>query len=145
MREKESNKTKKTVKEYAYAFVFGAVVYPLIEILWRGHTHVSMSLLGGICMGFIYFVYHRFSYRSVIFRSLLATLMISAWELLFGAVLNIALDLNIWDYSDMPLNFMGQVCLPYASLWLLLSFPAFFVCHYLRVFSDYNEKKALRG
>lgn len=131
---------KRRVKEYGLSFLFGAVAYPVIEILWRGHTYFSMSLLGGICMAFIYFVYHRFSYRSLFFRALLATGMISAWELFFGAILNLVLKLRVWDYSDMPLNFMGQICLPYASLWLLLSFPAFFVCHYLRALFDRKER-----
>lgn len=133
---------KRGAGEYALAFLIGAIVYPIIEIMWRGHTHISMALLGGICMSFIYFIYHAFSYRSVIFRALLSTLMISAWELLFGAVLNIAFGMDIWDYSDMPLNFMGQVCLPYASLWLLLSFPAFVVCHYLRAILQTKGKRA---
>ncbi|MBQ5800985.1 MAG: hypothetical protein IIW20_03775 [Clostridia bacterium] len=128
--------------EYALAFLVGGIVYPIIEIFWRGYTHISMALLGGICMSFIYFIYHAFSYRSIVFRALLSTLMISAWELLFGAILNIACGMDVWDYSDMPLNFMGQVCLPYASLWLLLSFPAFIVCHYLRAILNTKGKGA---
>jgi uncharacterized membrane protein len=113
--------------EYALAFLIGGIVYPIIEIFWRGYTHISMSLLGGICMSFIYFIYHAFSYRPIIFRALLSTLMISAWELLFGAVLNIACGMDVWDYSDMPLNFMGQVCLRFTAAWFLLCFAVLFI------------------
>jgi len=28
---------------------------------------------------------------------------------------------QIWDYRRMPLQWRGQVCLPYTALWCLLS------------------------
>ena len=28
---------------------------------------------------------------------------------------------QVWDYRRMPLNWRGQVCLPYTALWCLLS------------------------
>ena len=30
-------------------FLIGGLVYAWIEILWRGYTHWSMFVLGGIC------------------------------------------------------------------------------------------------
>ena len=35
---------------------------------------------------------------------------------------------NVWDYSDMPLNLYGQICLPFTGLWFLLCIPAFGIC-----------------
>ena len=35
---------------------------------------------------------------------------------------------NVWDYSSMPLNLYGQICLPFSGLWFLLCIPAFGIC-----------------
>ncbi|MBR2166928.1 MAG: hypothetical protein IJ920_01115 [Paludibacteraceae bacterium] len=37
----------------------------------------------------------------------MGAILITAVELISGFVLNIMLKLNIWDYSNMPLNFLG--------------------------------------
>ena len=31
------------------------------------------------------------------------------------------LKLDIWDYSRIPFNLYGQICLPYAAVWFVLS------------------------
>ena len=41
-----------------------------------------------------------------------------------GLVLNCLLGFDIWDYSNVPLNLLGQVCLPYSFLWMGISLPA---------------------
>lgn len=127
-----NRKTQKRVKGGAWgyfaAFLFGAGVYPILEICWRGYTHITMMLLGGICMSSIYFVYIAFSSSGFFLRAILSTVIITAWEFLFGAILNIALEMDVWNYSDMALNVMGQVCASYALIWLLLSAPALLVC-----------------
>ena len=42
--------------------------------------------------------------------------MITAVELGVGLLLN--RQYAIWDYRNVPLNFMGQICLPYSLLWM---------------------------
>lgn len=42
-------------------------------------------------------------------------------ELAAGLVLNVWPDLGIWDYSHLPLNLWGQICVPYTLLWVPLS------------------------
>ena len=39
----------KALKTHSIFFVIGALGYGFIEILWRGHTHLSMLAAGGIC------------------------------------------------------------------------------------------------
>ena len=34
----------------ALLFLTGSWAYPAIEMLWRGETHSSMALAGGICL-----------------------------------------------------------------------------------------------
>ena len=42
------------------------------------------------------------------------------------------MGLEIWDYSDLPYNLLGQVCLLYMNLWFLLSLPAILLDDWLR-------------
>ena len=45
----------KIVKKYkellkcALLFLIGGALYYCIEILWRGHSHWTMAVVGGIC------------------------------------------------------------------------------------------------
>ena len=107
----------------AAIFLFGALGYPALEILWRGCTHPTMALAGGLCAVLLYRVNRDLSGGSLGLRLLVSGGIITLTELLFGAVFNLWLGMNVWDYSDLPLAFLGQICLPYALLWCLLSLP----------------------
>lgn len=65
-------------------------------------------------------------------QALIGTAVITVVEFASGCVLNLWLGLNIWDYSDLPLNVLGQVCLLYAVLWYFLALPVIVVDDYLR-------------
>jgi len=43
-------------------------------------------------------------------------------------IFNILLEKNVWDYSHIPLNFLGQICLPFSGAWFMLYFPAEYLC-----------------
>ncbi len=58
-------------------------------------------------------------------KCLMGALIITAVELLFGYIFNLKYGMNVWDYSNMPLNFLGQICLPFSVLWFLLCFVLF--------------------
>lgn len=107
----------------AAIFLFGALGYPFLEILWRGCTHPTMALAGGLCAVLLFRVNRDLSRGSLGLRLLVSGGIITLTELVFGAVFNLWLGMNVWDYSDLPLAFLGQICLPYALLWCLLSLP----------------------
>ncbi len=35
--------------EYICVFLSGGIIYSFIEVAWRGYTHWSMTIAGGIC------------------------------------------------------------------------------------------------
>lgn len=109
-----------TYKRCYFIFITGALGYCLLEILWRGYTHPSMGIAGGLCLIGIYYI-SKFRYSRLL-RAFFSTLLITTTELIFGFILNIILNLNVWDYSKTPFNFMGQVCLPFSLLWFVLSY-----------------------
>ena len=47
--------------------------------------------------------------------------------LLAGLVLNVWLGLDVWDYSGVPGNLMGQVCPQFTIAWVALSAVAVWV------------------
>ena len=42
----------KLILKYIFLFIIGGFTYYMIEILWRGYSHWSMFILGGICFLF---------------------------------------------------------------------------------------------
>ena len=50
----------------------------------------------------------------------LFTTVIDETAILFD---NIIMGWQVWDYSEIPLNFMGQICLSFSLCWYLLSLP----------------------
>lgn len=51
-------------------------------------------------------------------------MIVTVLELLVGLVVNRWLGWNVWDYSDMPFNLWGQVCLQFSVAWFFLSAAA---------------------
>ncbi|MBE6563100.1 MAG: hypothetical protein E7660_05130 [Ruminococcaceae bacterium] len=117
--------------KYAGIFIIGAVGYGALEVLWRGYTHYSMLIAGGLVLTGAYFIndFHRGA--SLLLRWAAVSLLILTVELVFGLIFNMALGMAVWDYSDRALNFYGQICPLYGGLWVLISA---LVCVGLEVF-----------
>jgi len=101
-------------------FVLGGLCYNLIELLWRGRTHPSMFAVGGLCFELMGAVHTR-SRRALPVRCGVCAVGVTAIELVSGCILNRWLRLDVWDYSNMRFNLLGQVCLLYSLFWLVLS------------------------
>ena len=50
----------------------------------------------------------------------------------FRNAINLYLNLNIWDYSNLPFNILGQVCPQFFILWVILSVPCIYLGDFLR-------------
>lgn len=119
--------------KYIYLFLMGGLTYYSLEILWRGYSHVSMILCGGLCFLSIGALNQIFgSSLSLLQQMLISSVIITTLEFITGLIVNRWLKLNVWDYSDMPFNILGQVCLPYTLLWFFLSLAAIFLDDALR-------------
>lgn len=112
-------------------FVIGGLSYILIELLWRGRTHWTMFIVGGVCFVLVGLINEIFTWdMPLIQQQAISAVMITIVELLAGLLINC--NYAIWDYRDMPLSIMGQVCLPYTILWFFLSLLAIILDDYLR-------------
>ena len=108
-------------------FSLGAILYVLIELLWRGKSHLSMALAGGTSLLLL------FGLRGLplILFCLFGSVLITAVEFLTGSVVNLWLRLDVWDYSGRKHNLYGQVCLRYTGYWALLCVPAYFLLDFV--------------
>ena len=122
----------KKAKEWTAIYAVGAVGYSIIEILWRGVTHWSMSLTGGFCFLTFHITSGRCQKMRLLKKCGIGCLLFTLTELLVGLIVNKRLSWNVWDYSNYPLNVKGQICAQYCGLWFLLCIPLTFVSNRLR-------------
>ena len=127
---------------YPLVLLLGAAGYPLAELCWRGRTHWSMALLGGMCLcGILYVSECTEGVLDLFSRALLCSIIISEAEFIFGVMFNLIAGLGIWDYTEKPLNLLGQVCAEYSLLWLSLSLPAISLFDRCGASKERREKK----
>lgn len=114
-------------------FLIGAAAYAGIEVLWRGHTHWTMAVLGGILFLLLGGINEVLPWdMPLAAQCCIGAGMVTAAEFLAGLVLNVWLGMNIWDYSDVPGNLLGQVCPQFIGAWLGLSLVAILLDDWLR-------------
>ncbi len=122
-------------------FVLGALAYGMIEVSVRGFSHITMGLLGGASMIVIHFLNDRRREGMNFFlQIIISAIFITSAEFLSGEILNRLLHMNIWDYSDVPMNFDGQICLPFSIIWILLSVVGTAVDDFMR-WKMFREEK----
>ena len=97
----------------------GGAGYVLLELLWRGWSHISMFLAGGTCFLLLGGLENAKPRLPLPLRALAGAGVITMVELLFGLLFN--RGYGVWDYRSMPGNFYGQICLPFTALWIPIS------------------------
>jgi len=125
-------KTENALRIYKTA-VIGGAGYCILEILWRGRTHISMAFAGALSLLFIVYLCDRHTSLPLPLKATLSSVFISAIEFLIGIIVNLWLKFNVWDYSDNFGNIMGQVCPLYSILWFFLSYVIIFVIEYFGI------------
>ena len=116
-----------------FLFFCGGIAYGFIELLWRGYTHWTMLVLGGVLFVLIGGINNYFTWdMSLVLQCLLGSAIVTGAELVSGIILNIWLGLGIWDYSHMWGNVLGQICPQFTLVWIVLSGVAIFLDDCLR-------------
>ena len=123
----------KAILKHAVLALCGGCVYFLIEMAWRGHSHWTMAVLGGVCFVLIGEINEFIPWNMpLVLQGAIGSGIVTLLELVSGIILNLWLGLGIWDYSNMPFNFLGQICLPFSLLWVALSVVAVILDDWLR-------------
>ena len=114
-------KLNNIAKNIIIFLIFG-ISYYLLEILWRGYSHWTMIIVGGLCGLLIGLINEITPKMNTVLQMLLGSVIVTIIEFVTGYIINIKLDLNIWDYSNLKFNILGQVSLLFSVLWFFLSY-----------------------
>lgn len=109
-------------------FVFGGSAYAMLEIICRRKTHWSMFLAGGTCFLTLFKIFKRFGNMKLPVKCVVGSTVITAVEFVSGCIVNLKLNLNVWDYTKNKHNVLGQICPLYSFLWALLTVPISGIC-----------------
>lgn len=120
-------------RKYIALGITGGLLYILIETVWRGYSHWTMFVLGGMCFLALGLINEILPWGMPLWQQmLLGSVLITALEFATGCVVNLWLGWGVWDYSAMPGNILGQICPQYFLLWLPVSLAGIILDDWLR-------------
>lgn len=123
----------KLFNKYLILFDTGGLLYVLLELLWRGWSHWSMFILGGICFIALGLINEVFPWDMPLWKQMLAgACIVTALEFITGCIVNLWLGWDVWDYSKMPGNILGQVCPQFFVVWIFVSLGGIVLDDWLR-------------
>lgn len=126
-------------------YTLGGSLYYAIEILFRGYSHWSMYILGGLCMLFIMYQGKTSDFAEpIIIQILRCGIFITCAEFITGIIVNKIFLLHVWDYSDQAYELFGQISLLYLLYFAALSFGGILLCGNLLHWLYGKEKPSYR-
>ena len=82
--------------QFLTLFIIGGSVYVMIELAFRGRSHWTMFLLGGLCFYLIGIINEFYPWdMPLISQMFISSIIITTIESIFGVILNIWLKLGI--------------------------------------------------
>ena len=121
------------IKKYEFLFFVGATIYVIIENLYRGYSHWTMFLLGGICFIALGLINEVIPWNMpLLLQMFIGGIIITILEFITGCVVNLWLGWNVWDYSELPFNLWGQISLFSSIVWVGLSLAGIVLDDYIR-------------
>lgn len=131
----------KQLVKYLVLFLIGGYIYYTIEILFRGYSHWTMMILGSVCFILMGVWNEIWSWEVPLWKQmLLGGFTTTLLEFITGCIVNLWLGWNIWNYSSIPLNILGQISLPFTLIWCGLSLVGIILDDYIRYFIFGEER-----
>lgn len=127
--------------KYGFLGLIGGLIYVTLEILWRGYSHWTMGVLGGICFICLGLINEILSWETpLVLQMLIGGTIITVLEFITGCIVNLWLGWNIWDYSQYKFNILGQISLRSSIGWYFLSSVGIILDDYIRYWFFGEEK-----
>ena len=115
----------KKIHKILFLFIIGFMTYITIEVCWRGYSFPLMGLCGGIAFVLIDRINNEISWDvDILIQGLIGSLIITFMEFVIGNLSLLGIVETMWDYSNVPFNYKGIICLPFSFVWFLLSIVA---------------------
>ena len=123
----------KSITKYLFLGAIGSIIYMSLEILWRGYTHWTMGILGGICFICLGLINEILSWETpLVLQMLIGGIIITVLEFITGCIVNLWLGWNVWNYSELPYNLLGQISLFSSIGWIGLSLVGIVLDDFIR-------------
>lgn len=131
----------KRMREFLLLFLLGGCIYYSFEIIFRGFSHWSMFILGGLALWFCTWQGMILEWMEPLWKQVLyCIIFVTSLEFVTGLIVNKAFHWNVWDYSDQPLQLFGQICVPFMIIFSGLCLIGIFLGAYV-VHVFFHEKK----
>ncbi len=120
-------------------FVVGFCLYITIETCFRGYSYPLMGILGGLFLLIIDPINDRIRWDiDILLYGCIGSAIITTMELVVGETIKLLGLTQMWDYSNLPLNFDGVICVPFSILWIGMSIIGIFIADAINyyVFED---------
>lgn len=119
--------------KYAFLAWFGGSTYCALEVIWRGYSHWTMLVLAAVVFIIVGLLNEVWSWQTSLALQMAAgTVLATALEFITGCIVNLWLGWNVWNYSNIPGNLLGQICPQYTLLWAALVLVAILLDDYIR-------------
>jgi len=127
---------------YSILFIAMGSIYYILELLWRGRSHWTMFLLAGLCGSLVGLINeHLLTHDMPLVKQILiGEAIVLPLEFITGVIVNIILGWNVWDYSNLPLNIMGQFSVLFAFVFAPVILVGIFIDDIIR-WRWFNEDK----
>ena len=87
----------KQISKYSFLFDAGGVLYVLIELAWRGWSHWTMLVLGGLCFIYLGLINEVLSWDMPLWQQVwIGAAGITVLEFLTGCIVNLWLGWGVW-------------------------------------------------
>ena len=129
------------IKKHLILGTIGGLIYVILELIWRGYSHWTMFLLGGTCFVLLGLINEILDWDTPLtLQMLIGCTIITVLEFITGCVVNLWLGWNVWDYSDLKFNILGQISLFSSIGWYFISLVGITLDDWLR-YRLFGEKK----
>lgn len=110
-------------------FMAGFCAFITIEVLFRGYSYAMSGVMGGLAVIALDRINDEISWdMDLALQALIGGAFVTAMEFAVGAIAKYTNILpQMWDYTDVPFNLGGIICLPFTIAWTLLSVLAIFL------------------
>lgn len=103
-------------------FLTGFCAYITIEVCYRGYSYPLMGLCGGLILIILDGINQKLSWDiDILLQGIIGSVIVTSVELIVGSICVICNFELMWDYSNVPFNYYGIICLPYSLIWIFIS------------------------
>ena len=128
--------------KYLTLFLVGYCAYIALEVTWRGYSYPLMGCVSGVSLLLFDQINNRISWNLDLFlQGFIGSAIVTSFELFIGEALKVINHPLMWDYSNMPLNYDGVICLPFSIIWIFVTILAILVADAYNYYLFHEEPR----